>query len=155
MQMDGQLSSHISSLNLEDSKECNDRGKVVETVTERIQTPASYGDLPHGLSITGLLDVVRNATQVAARIHKVFRVQSFQRKRHQVRKNYSKIIWSVGIVDKVISRWRQKGRGLSGFRLEALGAGISMVDAERKEDDYDFLKEGNKLRRYYRRPLLE
>ncbi|KAL0289973.1 UNVERIFIED_CONTAM: Calmodulin-binding transcription activator 2 [Sesamum angustifolium] len=29
---------------------------------------------------------------------------------HQVRKNYRKIIWSVGILDKVILRWRRKGR---------------------------------------------
>ncbi|XP_011097567.1 calmodulin-binding transcription activator 1-like [Sesamum indicum] len=204
------LSSHISSLNLEDSKESNDRGKSVETVTERIATPAGYGDLPHGLSMKDSLAAVRNATQAAARIHQVFRVQSFQRKQleeygdgefgmsderalsllalktkkagqhdqpvhaaavriqnkfrswkgrkdfllirqriikiqahvrgHQVRKNYRKIIWSVGILDKVILRWRRKGRGLSRFRPEALGAGTSMVD----EDDYDFLKEGRK-----------
>ncbi|KAL0431939.1 UNVERIFIED_CONTAM: Calmodulin-binding transcription activator 3 [Sesamum radiatum] len=74
------LSSHISSLNLEDSKESNDRGKAVETVTERIATPAGYGDLPHGLSMKDSLAAVRNATQAAARIHQVFRVQSFQRK---------------------------------------------------------------------------
>ncbi|KAK4411675.1 Calmodulin-binding transcription activator 3 [Sesamum angolense] len=181
------LSSHMSSLNLEDSKESNNRGKAVETVTERLATPAGYGDLPHGLSMKDSLAAVRNATQAAARIHQVFRVQSFQRKQlaeygdgefgmsderalsllalktkkagqhdqpvhaaaahvrgHQVRKNYRKIIWSVGILDKVILRWRRKGRGLSGFRPEALGAGTSMVDAERKEDDYDFLKEGRK-----------
>ncbi|KAL0396566.1 UNVERIFIED_CONTAM: Calmodulin-binding transcription activator 2 [Sesamum calycinum] len=204
----------MSSLNLEDSKESNNRGKAVETVTERLATPAGYGDLPHGLSMKDSLAAVRNATQAAARIHQVFRVQSFQRKQlaeygdgefgmsderalsllalktkkagqhdqpvhaaavriqnkfrswkgrkdfllirqriikiqahvrgHQVRKNYRKIIWSVGILDKVILRWRRKGRGLSGFRPEALGAGTSMVDAERKEDDYDFLKEGRK-----------
>jgi hypothetical protein len=63
---------------------------------------------------------------------------------HQVRKNYRKIIWSVGILDKVILRWRRKGRGLSGFKPEANAAGTSMCDAETKEDDYDFLKEGRK-----------
>ncbi|KAL0439445.1 UNVERIFIED_CONTAM: Calmodulin-binding transcription activator 2 [Sesamum latifolium] len=61
-----------------------------------------------------------------------------------VGKNYSHIIWSVGIVHKVILRWRRKGRGLRGLRPQGFGAGISMVDAERKEDDYDFLKEGRK-----------
>lgn len=62
-----------------------------------------------------------------------------------MRKNYKKIIWSVGILDKIILRWRRKGRGLSGFKPEAqAAAGTSMVDAEKREDDYDFLKEGRK-----------
>lgn len=61
-----------------------------------------------------------------------------------MRKNYKKIIWSVGILDKIILRWRRKGRGLSGFKPEAQAAGTSMVDAEKREDDYDFLKEGRK-----------
>ncbi|KAL0292659.1 UNVERIFIED_CONTAM: Calmodulin-binding transcription activator 2, partial [Sesamum angustifolium] len=51
------LSSHISSLNLEDSDEDNDIGKTVETVTERIATLAGYGDLPHGLSMNDSLAV--------------------------------------------------------------------------------------------------
>lgn len=63
---------------------------------------------------------------------------------HQVRKNYPKIIWSVGILDKVILRWRRKGRGLSRIKPEAPAAGTSMVETETKEDDYDFLKEGRK-----------
>lgn len=63
---------------------------------------------------------------------------------HQVRKNYKKIIWSVGILDKVILRWRRKGRGLSGFKPESPTAGTSMQVTEVKEDDYDFFKEGRK-----------
>lgn len=64
---------------------------------------------------------------------------------HQARKNYRKIIWSVGILDKVILRWRRKGRGLSGFKSEAsVVASSSMIEAETKEDDYDFLKAGRK-----------
>lgn len=61
-----------------------------------------------------------------------------------MRKNYKKIIWSVGILDKVILRWRRKGRGLSGFKPDANAAGSSMVETEAKEDDYDFLKAGRK-----------
>lgn len=63
---------------------------------------------------------------------------------HQVRKNYRKIIWSVGILDKVILRWRRKGCGLRGFKSEALIEGSSMQDISSKDDDYDFLKEGRK-----------
>ncbi|KAL2521544.1 Calmodulin-binding transcription activator 3 [Forsythia ovata] len=208
------LSDHLFSLELKDSKEGDNEEKAVETVSERTASLVGYGDLPHGLSLKDSLAAVRNATQAAARIHQVFRVQSFQRKQikeygdsefgmsdervlsllavkgkktgrhdepmhaaaisiqnkfrswkgrkeyllirqgiikiqahvrgHQVRKNYKKIIWSVGILDKVILRWRRKGRGLSSFKPEALSTGTSMQVTEPKEDDYDFLKEGRK-----------
>lgn len=62
---------------------------------------------------------------------------------HQVRKHYRKIVWSVGIVEKVILRWRRKGSGLRGFRL-GLIEDSTMQSASSKEDDYDFLKEGRK-----------
>ncbi|XP_073150518.1 calmodulin-binding transcription activator 3 isoform X2 [Henckelia pumila] len=205
------LSSHLSSLKL-DMKEGDSGVKDVETVSERIATPYSVGDLPHGLSLKDSLAAMRNATQAAARIHQVYRVQSFQRKQrkesddgefgvsnerlsflarkgnkvgqhepahaaavriqnkfrswkgrndfllmrqriikiqahvrgHQVRKNYKKIIWSVGILDKVILRWRRKGKGLSGFKPEAPTTGSSMQETESKEDEYDFLKKGRK-----------
>ncbi|KZV53757.1 calmodulin-binding transcription activator 3 [Dorcoceras hygrometricum] len=205
------LSSHLSSLNL-DVKEGDSGVKDVETVSERIATPYRVGDLHHGLSLKDSLAAVRNATQAAARIHQVYRVQSFQRKQlkesddgefgvsterlsflarksnkvgqhepahaaavriqnkfrswkgrndfllmrqriikiqahvrgHQVRKNYKKIIWSVGILDKVILRWRRKGKGLSRFRSESSTTGSSVQETESKEDEYDFLKEGRK-----------
>lgn len=38
---------------------------------------------------------------------------------HQVRKNYKVICWAVGILDKVVLRWRRRGVGLRGFRPEA------------------------------------
>lgn len=69
---------------------------------------------------------------------------------HQVRKNYGKIIWSVGILEKVILRWRRKGSGLRGFKSEAIpeAEGTTMVQggsvSSAAEDDYDFLKEGRK-----------
>lgn len=63
---------------------------------------------------------------------------------HQVRKSYKKIIWSVGFLDKVILRWKRKGRGLSSFKTETHLEGPSMQATSSKEDDYDFLKEGRK-----------
>ena len=60
-----------------------------------------------------------------------------------MRKNYRKIIWSVGIVEKVILRWRRKGSGLRGFKQEAFTQAFSK-NTSLKEDDYDFLKEGRK-----------
>ncbi|XP_050228749.1 calmodulin-binding transcription activator 2 [Mercurialis annua] len=65
---------------------------------------------------------------------------------HQVRKQYRTIIWSVGILEKVILRWRRKGSGLRGFRRDApIVPRESIVQLkDPKEDDYDFLKEGRK-----------
>lgn len=37
---------------------------------------------------------------------------------YQVRKHYKVICWAVGILDKVVLRWRRKGVGLRGFRNE-------------------------------------
>ncbi|KAK7252313.1 hypothetical protein RIF29_36164 [Crotalaria pallida] len=62
---------------------------------------------------------------------------------HQVRKQYKPIVWSVGILEKVILRWRRKGSGLRGFRPDALTKATNQADPV-KEDDYDFLKEGRK-----------
>ncbi|XP_047089718.1 calmodulin-binding transcription activator 3-like [Lolium rigidum] len=70
---------------------------------------------------------------------------------HQVRKHYRKIIWSVGIVEKVILRWRRRGAGLRGFRstegATASTSSSSSVDVTSNkpaEDDYNFLQEGRK-----------
>lgn len=70
---------------------------------------------------------------------------------HQVRKHYRKIVWSVGIVEKVILRWRRRGAGLRGFRsteggTEASGSGTSssLITDKPARDDYDFLQEGRK-----------
>lgn len=210
------LSAHLSSLKLGtregDAAEIS-RAKAVQTVSERSATPVSVGDLPDGLSLKDSLAAICNATQAAARIHQVYRMQSFQEKQliqygddtygipgeqalsfltvkthksvqnnlpvhaaairiqnkfrgwkgrkdfliirqrivkiqahvrgHQVRKNYKKITWSVGILEKVILRWRRKGSGLRGFKSEALTESHRMENTS-LEDDYDFLKEGRK-----------
>ncbi|XP_021887089.1 calmodulin-binding transcription activator 3-like [Carica papaya] len=207
------LSAHLSSLHLEnqaDAADISDR-KAVETISEKSALPMNYRDLPQGSSLKDSLAAVCNATQAAARIHQVFRVQSFQKKQlkelnhvnsgmsdehalslisvktskpghdepahaaairiqnkfrgwkgrkdfliirqrivkiqahvrgHQVRKNYKKIIWSVGILEKIILRWRRKGSGLRGFRSEAVTE--SMQDTSSKEEDDDFFKKGRK-----------
>lgn len=64
---------------------------------------------------------------------------------HQVRKNYKKIVWSVGIVEKAILRWRRKRVGLRGFRAEGAIEGSGAKHGDRNEnDDYDFLRAGRK-----------
>lgn len=63
-----------------------------------------------------------------------------------MRKQYKKIVWSVGILDKIILRWRRKGSGLRGFRPDAVAKDPPslMEPPKAKEDDYDFLKEGRR-----------
>ncbi|KAE8704926.1 Calmodulin-binding transcription activator 3 [Hibiscus syriacus] len=210
------LKSRLLSLNLD--KQCSNdttdsRPDDIQKIMERNTAPFSYEDDSDGPSLKNSLAAVRNAMQAAARIHQIFRVQSFQNRQlkgygddkfgisaehalsliavksnkpgqhdesvnaaairiqnkfrgwkgrkefliirqrivkiqahvrgHQVRKNYRKIVWSVGIVEKVILRWRRKGSGLRGFKSETLTKGPS-TPAPPKEDDYDFLKKGRK-----------
>ncbi|KAI3946804.1 hypothetical protein MKW98_003367 [Papaver atlanticum] len=61
---------------------------------------------------------------------------------HQARTYYKKVLWSVGIVEKVILRWRRKGPGLRGFCADK-SIGNTLPDNE-KIDEYDFLREGRK-----------
>ncbi|KAJ6740850.1 CALMODULIN-BINDING TRANSCRIPTION ACTIVATOR CAMTA [Salix purpurea] len=210
------LSAHLSSLNLE--KQAGEAAessgtKVLQALPGCNKTSVNDADLPSGQSLKDSLAAVCNATQAAARIHQVFRVQSFQKKQlkeygddksgmsheralsliavksqkagqcdepvhaairiqnkfrgwkgrkefliirqrivkiqahvrgHQVRKNYRKIIWSVGLLDKIILRWRRKRSGLRGFKSEALTDGSSMQIVPSKDDDDDFLKEGRR-----------
>eukprot|EP00262_Sarcandra_glabra_P011545 TRINITY_DN2797_c0_g2_i1.p1 TRINITY_DN2797_c0_g2~~TRINITY_DN2797_c0_g2_i1.p1 ORF type:complete len:671 (+),score=136.95 TRINITY_DN2797_c0_g2_i1:186-2015(+) len=215
------LTTHLSSLTLKEPSGGGDVGegssvKAVETIADRSATQPSDGDLQDGLSLKDSLTAVRNAVQAAARIHQVFRVDSFHRKQlsgvgdgnfgssderalslisiksnrpgqhgepvhmaairiqnkfrgwkgrkefliirqrivkiqahvrgHQVRKHYKNILWSVGIVEKVILRWRRRGTGLRGFRTEGLieGPTATVQSGPSKEDDYDFLQEGRK-----------
>lgn len=63
---------------------------------------------------------------------------------HQVRKSYPKVVWSVGIVEKVILRWRRKRPGLRGFRPEKQLEGPSQIQPAKVEDDYDFLHDGRR-----------
>uniref|UniRef100_A0A2P2MIR8 CG-1 domain-containing protein n=1 Tax=Rhizophora mucronata TaxID=61149 RepID=A0A2P2MIR8_RHIMU len=63
---------------------------------------------------------------------------------HQARKQYKTFVWSVGILEKVILRWRRKGSGLRGFRSDAVPKESNPQCLPSKDDDYDFLKEGRK-----------
>ncbi|KAJ8775354.1 hypothetical protein K2173_020358 [Erythroxylum novogranatense] len=63
---------------------------------------------------------------------------------HQVRKQYKTFVWSVGILEKVILRWRRRGSGLRGFRRDALAMDSNPQSLSTKENEYDFLQEGRK-----------
>lgn len=50
---------------------------------------------------------------------------------YQIRKYY-KVIWAVGILEKVVLRWRRKGVGLRGYRHE--------MESINETEDEDILK---------------
>ena len=56
----------------------------------------------------------------------------------QVRKHYRKILWSVGVVEKVVLRWRLKRRGLRGLQVKA-------ADQKQESDgEEEFFRMGRK-----------
>lgn len=63
---------------------------------------------------------------------------------HQVRKSYRKVVWTVGIVEKIILRWRRKRPGLRGFQPEKQLEGPSQTQPAKAEDEYDFLHDGRR-----------
>ncbi|ERN14613.1 hypothetical protein AMTRI_Chr04g244780 [Amborella trichopoda] len=212
------LTSHLSKLTIEEAIEDGNElaltsENALEPTNDEIIDQFNDGDSLDGLSLRNSLTAVRNAAQAAARIHEVFRVQSFHRKKlieygddkfgmsderalslisvqkmrktgndepvhaavriqrkfrgwkgrkeflvirqrivhlqaffrgYQVRKHYKKIIWSVGIVEKAILRWRRKGSGLRGFKPEASIEGPNAQAESSQSDDYDFLKVGRR-----------
>lgn len=90
---------------------------------------------------------------------KVVKIQAHVRG-HQVRKNYRVFCWAVGVVEKVVLRWRRKGVGLRGFKQggdesededivkvfrkekvdvsidEAVSRVLSMVDSQQARQQY-------------------
>lgn len=75
---------------------------------------------------------------------KIVKIQAHFRG-HQVRKNYKKIIWSVGIVEKAILRWRRKGVGLRGFRADkVIEVSQAQDDDHIENDDDNFLRAARK-----------
>ncbi|KAK7319028.1 hypothetical protein RJT34_03737 [Clitoria ternatea] len=71
----------------------------------------------------------KNRKDFLALRQKVVKIQAHVRG-YQVRKHY-KVLWAVGILDKVVLRWRRKGAGLRGFRHD--------MDISENEDE-DILK---------------
>ncbi|XP_057486001.1 calmodulin-binding transcription activator 5 isoform X1 [Actinidia eriantha] len=60
----------------------------------------------------------------------------------QVRKQYRKIVWSVGVLEKVILRWRMKRRGFRGLQVSPIEA----VNDQKQESDTeeDFFRDSRK-----------
>ncbi|XP_024374672.1 calmodulin-binding transcription activator 3 [Physcomitrium patens] len=67
---------------------------------------------------------------------RVVRIQA-QVRGNLVRKRFKKLLWSVGVLEKLVLRWKRKRLGLRGFKS-------GDYDVDGKEDDEEFLKEGRK-----------
>lgn len=60
----------------------------------------------------------------------------------QVRRQYHKIVWSVGIVEKAILRWRLKRKGFRGLQVQA---DADLVDKNQESvAEEDFFKASRK-----------
>ncbi|KAH9772540.1 calmodulin-binding transcription activator 4 [Citrus sinensis] len=199
------LTSHLSSLTLEESELSKNSAEVQAEITVNSISNGNISSTEDQLSLKDTLAAVRNAAQAAARIQSAFRAHSFRKRQqrdlaaigasldeyginpddipglsaisklafrnardhnsaalsiqkkyrgwkgrkdylairqkvvkiqahvrgYQVRKKY-KVIWAVGVLDKVILRWRRKGVGLRGFRPE--------TESNDESDDEDILK---------------
>ncbi|XP_075478494.1 calmodulin-binding transcription activator 2-like isoform X2 [Primulina tabacum] len=208
------LTTHLTTLRMNDPDEDGipevSGRNAIHTVSERLAVPTTEEEVPDTLSLKDSLAAVCNASQAAARIHQIFRIQSFQRKQfteqgcdellssdehaisllagrssrlrlanaaavhiqkkfrgwkkrkeflqirqkvvkiqahvrgHQARKKHKSIMWPVGILEKVILRWRRKGRGFRGFGSDVVQDGPNMHGTRSPEDNYDVLKEGRR-----------
>ncbi|KAF7852026.1 hypothetical protein BT93_L1120 [Corymbia citriodora subsp. variegata] len=55
---------------------------------------------------------------------------------YQVRRQYRKIVWSVGILEKAILRWRLKRRGFRGLHVEPTEANVDQGQESDTEEDF-------------------
>ncbi|XP_024514944.1 calmodulin-binding transcription activator 3 [Selaginella moellendorffii] len=61
----------------------------------------------------------------------------------QARRQYRKILWSVGVLEKVVLRWHRGRHGLRGFQAEE-----KMVEGDEVAADDEFLQEGRKQKEH-------
>ncbi|PQQ00133.1 calmodulin-binding transcription activator 3 isoform X2 [Prunus yedoensis var. nudiflora] len=127
-----------------DVSEVQSHDLIARRSLKRVQKFAHYEDYLH---VAAALKIQQNYRGWKGRRDflkirdRIVKIQAHVRG-HQVRKNYKKVVWSVGILEKVILRWRRKGAGLRGFRVEKAVEDVS--SAVKKNDDYEFLSVGRK-----------
>lgn len=55
---------------------------------------------------------------------------------YQVRRQYRKILWSVGVLDKAILRWRLKRKGFRGLHVDPIEADSCQKQESDTEEDF-------------------
>lgn len=58
---------------------------------------------------------------------------------YQVRRQYRKILWSVGVLEKAIIRWRLKRKGLRGLQI-----GTDIMEGQELNVQEDYFETGRK-----------
>ncbi|XP_058083699.1 calmodulin-binding transcription activator 6 isoform X2 [Magnolia sinica] len=58
---------------------------------------------------------------------------------HQVRRQYRKILWSVGVLEKAVLRWRLKRKGLRGLQVEPAEP-VTATQAQENDVEEDFYR---------------
>ncbi|XP_043721611.1 calmodulin-binding transcription activator 5-like isoform X2 [Telopea speciosissima] len=96
---------------------------------------AAVARIQHGFRTWKIRKEFLNMRRQAIKIQAVFRG-------FQVRKQYHKIIWSVGIFEKAILRWRKKRRGFRGLQVQVAEA--PGVNQSQESDVEDFVRIGRK-----------
>ncbi|XP_048440285.1 calmodulin-binding transcription activator 2 isoform X3 [Pyrus x bretschneideri] len=127
-----------------DVSEVQSQDLVARRSLKRVQKFTHYEDYLH---VAAALKIQKNYRGWKGRKDylkirdRIVKIQAHVRG-HQVRKNYKKVLWSVGVLEKVILRWRRRGTGLRGFRVEKPTEDAS--SEVKKNDDYEFLSVGRK-----------
>ncbi|KAG7991212.1 hypothetical protein I3843_02G063300 [Carya illinoinensis] len=67
--------------------------------------------------------------------HQAIKIQAVFRG-YQMRKQYRKILWSVGVLEKAVLRWRLKRKGLRGLNVDPIEADLSQKQEGDAEEDF-------------------
>lgn len=62
----------------------------------------------------------------------------------QVRKQYRKILWSVGVLEKAILRWRLKRKGFRGLQVDPIAVEAVADQKQESDAEEDFYRTSRK-----------
>lgn len=53
-----------------------------------------------------------------------------------MRKQYCKVLWSVGVLEKAVLRWRLKRKGLRGLQVDPVETTVNQTQESDTEEDF-------------------
>ncbi|KAI5391928.1 hypothetical protein KIW84_076648, partial [Lathyrus oleraceus] len=134
------LTSHLETLTVDDQQKGGKQEvpgmKTVQTVLERTATPVVYNDMPDALCLKDSPTAVRNATQAADRIHRVFRMQSFQRKQLTQYEDDEFGLLDQRVLSLLTSKSCKSGQGDGLFNTAATTTHKNQSNSKKRENIY-------------------